>query len=300
MITEIDKTIEVVLIEEGGFERGVVDVRFETPNREWSSRISVPTLNCYLFDIRENLEMRQQGRQLEAKDQGELLRRQPALWFNLTYLITAWTQAIEDEHLLLWQALLALSRYRALPQERLSEGLQQRDLPIYTAVARPDSVLKSPGEFWAALENQLKPSLSYTLTFSIDREQLLQVAPVSSVLLGVQQAAQRNGRAVAPATPAERRRQWIGGVVRDYAGRPVPEAVVRVEELGLQAATDDAGQYRLGSFAPGSYQLVASYAQVSERRPITLADAATAQGAAPSFDITFSQQWDGDAQSQPP
>jgi hypothetical protein len=181
----------------------------------------------------------------------------------------------------------------------LSEALQSRDLPIYTTVARPDSVLKSPGEFWSALENQLKPSLSYTLTLSVEREQLLQVAPVSSVLLGVQHAEQLNGRA-APGAAPERRRLWIGGVVRDSAGRPVPNATVRVENSGIQAASDDAGHYRLGSLAPGSYVLIASYAGAVERHPITLADQPAAGEAFSAFDIQFRQQWASNAHGQPP
>lgn len=299
MINQLDKTIEAILIDEGGFERGVVDIHFETPNREWAARISAPTLNCYLFDIRENVEMRQQGRQIEPQDPGSAVRRQPALWFDLTYLITAWTQAIEDEHLLLWQALLALARYRALPTERLPEALQQRATPIYASVARPDNVLKSPGEIWSALENQLKPSLSYTLTLSIEREKLLQVAPVSSVLLGLQQAKQINGRAAARDTPALRR-MWFGGVVRDSAGQVVPGALVRVEQVGIQAVSDDDGQYRLGSLAPGSYVLVASYAGAVERRSIALASQPAAGDSSSAFDIQFHQRWEGSAHSQPP
>lgn len=297
MINAVDKTIEAILVEEGGFEHGVVDIRFETPNREWSSRISVPTLNCYLFDIRENLSLRQQGRQLEPKEPGELLRRQPALWFDLTYLITAWTQAIEDEHMLLWQALLTLAQHRALPPERLAEGLRGRAAPIYTSVARPDSVLKSPGEFWSALENQLKPSISYTLTLSVEREQLLQVTPVSSVLFGVQWAGSRNGRAVPAGAPERRRRAWIAGVVRDEAGQTVPGAAVQVEGLAMQALSDDEGRYRLGALMPGSYTLVASSAGAIGRRAITLGDAPAAGDGPAAFDLALRQ---GAGQGQPP
>ena len=35
-----------------------VDVKFDQPKREWSSRISKPTLNLFLFDMRENLRLR--------------------------------------------------------------------------------------------------------------------------------------------------------------------------------------------------------------------------------------------------
>lgn len=50
----------------------------------------------------------------------------------------------------------------------------------------------------------------------------------------------------------------------------MPGALVRVEQAGIQVVSDDNGQYRLGSLAPGSYVLVASYAGAVERRSIAL------------------------------
>lgn len=280
MIKDLDDTIEDLLVEDGGISRDVADIRFDIPNREWSSGISRPTLNCYLFDIRENLDLRQQGRMLEAKNGREAVRRQPALWFSLTYLITAWTRAVEDEHHLLWQTLLTLARFNALPAERLKGSLGQHEAPIYAAVARPDSVLKSPGEFWTALENQLKPSLSYTLTLSVDRAALAAGPPVSSLLLRMWHSAQPGERAAAQPPPGQelQQRLWIGGVVRDQAGAPVPDALVRVEGQPHQAVTDGGGFYRLGALAPSRYTLVASYAGVVERREVLVGLADSAGG----------------------
>jgi hypothetical protein len=270
MIKDLDDTIEGILIEDGGFQRDVVDIRFETPNREWSAGISRPTLNCYLFDIRENLELRQQGRQVEARDSHEAVRRQPALWFSFTYLITAWTRAVEDEHHLLWQALLTLARFNALPSERLKGGLSQNGAPIYTAVARPDSVLKSPGEFWTALENQLKPSLSYTVTLRVERETALAISTVSSILLRVQRVDQANGLTAGEPAESYAEVNSFGGVVRADDGTPIADAVVKVEGRKAQVRTDAEGRFRMRGLAPGNYTLLAEHSMGTGRREVRI------------------------------
>ncbi|MGH9002259.1 MAG: Pvc16 family protein, partial [Acidimicrobiia bacterium] len=38
-----------------------VEVAFEAPNREWSGKRTAPTVDIYLYDIREDLRRRQYG-----------------------------------------------------------------------------------------------------------------------------------------------------------------------------------------------------------------------------------------------
>src|SRR5687767_2193238 len=61
VLDDLDETIKTVLRERGGLPTAEVDIAFDAPDREWSGRINRPTVNCYLYDIRENLELRESG-----------------------------------------------------------------------------------------------------------------------------------------------------------------------------------------------------------------------------------------------
>ena len=108
MLRDLDETIKNLLTKAGGFDPNQVDISFKIPNREWSEKeVQRPTLNCYLFDIHERRALREEGWRPENRKES---RRQPPLFFELTYLITAWTRNIEDEHMLLWEVLETLVR----------------------------------------------------------------------------------------------------------------------------------------------------------------------------------------------
>src|SRR5579872_2360538 len=59
MFADLDETIRQLLIHGVPLDLSEVDVSFDAPDREWSGRLSRPTVNCFLYDVRENLEMRQ-------------------------------------------------------------------------------------------------------------------------------------------------------------------------------------------------------------------------------------------------
>ncbi len=177
MISDLDETIKRLLREQIPLDPSEVDVSFEVPDREWSARISKPTLNCYLYDVRENRTLRDADWTVE-RGQKTVTRQRPPIRVDLSYLVTAWTQAPEDEHTLLWHTMATLLRFPTLPESVLHGALREHKQPILTQAIQPDGVLRSPGEFWSALENQLKPSLSYVVTMALEREKLVAGPPV--------------------------------------------------------------------------------------------------------------------------
>jgi hypothetical protein len=261
MISDLDETIRKVLVEAGGFKPSEVEVSFEIPNREWSTGIARPTLNCYLFDIRENRELRQHGMSQVSQGGNGIYRQRPAMRFDLTYLVTAWTAAVEDEHRLLWHALHTLTRFETIPAEYLQGDLLASDGPIFARTALPESILKSPGEFWTALENQIKPSLSYVVTVGLPRDAIPAGPPVLSTAV----------RFPWPGG-ADERWVWFGGTVRDPSGRPVGGALVEIERHGLRTVADAEGRFRLRVPGSGRYQLSARFGTFVDRREIDIPD----------------------------
>ncbi|HEX6289741.1 MAG TPA: Pvc16 family protein [Herpetosiphonaceae bacterium] len=276
MISELDETIRQILLKEGGFDTADVDVSFDLPNREWSGGISKPTLNCYLFDIRERRQLREEGWDLERRGTNGAARRRPPLHFELTYLITAWTRAVEDEHRLLWHVLRTMIRFPIMPTQHLQGMLAEYGWPIHTSIAQTEGVLKSPGEFWSALENHLKPSLSYVVTLALDTEAIPAGPPVLTTSLRMRPSAQQNGDGATESIttkPALYTRQVVidehdltvttdpqgrlnlEGTLRGDHEQPLPDTVITVEGHNHRVISDSEGRFRLNGLIPGRYTL---------------------------------------------
>ena len=247
MISDIDETIREILIKEGGFDTGEVDISFEIPTREWSGSISKPTLNCYLFDIRENIERRQYGMRTDGANPSGTVRRRPPTYFDLTYVITAWTRVVEDEHRLLWHVLTTLKRFSTLPTEHLQGVLMEQQTEINVQTAHPESLIKNPNDFWGALDNQLRPALSFVVTIAYDRP----FGPVGPPVLSTMVRIQQRGTDA----PAEAF-LWIGGTVQDEQKQPIRQASVTLEGRAERAMTDGEGRWRLRVPRPGTYAVI--------------------------------------------
>lgn len=163
MIPEIDDVLRAIVAEEA-LTGSDVEVVFEAPTTDWAARRNAPTVNLYLYDIREDLRWRERGL-LAKRHDGQVSGRQPApRLFKLSYLVTAWTQRPEDEHRLLDTLLLTLGRYEALPADRLGGTLASaRPQPLIT-VGLPPPEDRGFADVWSSLGGQLKPSIDLVIT----------------------------------------------------------------------------------------------------------------------------------------
>ena len=167
MISDLDETIKQLLIKKGALDPAEVDINFETPAREWSASISKPTINIYLYDIRENHQLRGTEWMITKDENGNATRKKNPTRIDLSYLITVWTSDIVDEHQLLWHALLTLFRYPELPEDVLSGQLTEQKCAIKTVTAQPNGLFNNPADFWSALDNEIRPSLNYIITMPL-------------------------------------------------------------------------------------------------------------------------------------
>ncbi|MEV5570198.1 DUF4255 domain-containing protein [Spirillospora sp. NPDC052269] len=166
MIHEVDEALRA-LITERALPSGEVRVSFEAPNREWAAQRNTPTVNAYLYDVREDLGRRERGPlAVHGPDGRVIARRQPPRHFRLSYLVTAWTKRPEDEHRLLSAVLACLLRNEILPDGSLPPGGVLAELgmavPVSAAVPPPES--RSIADIWSALGGELKPSLDVVVT----------------------------------------------------------------------------------------------------------------------------------------
>jgi hypothetical protein len=126
MIHEVDEALRR-LIREESLNGSPVEVSLDAPNKDWAARRNAPTVNLYLYDIREDLRRRQRGVVEEHDDRGQVTgRRPPPRFMKLSYLVTAWTQRPEDEHRLLSTLLGGLLRWDAVPARWRRSGCRCR------------------------------------------------------------------------------------------------------------------------------------------------------------------------------
>lgn len=177
MIHEIDEAVRRVL-RGGVLPDGAGEVAFEAPTRDWAARRNAPTLNAYLYDIREDVARRERGTIAERDATGVVVRRrQPHRWFRLSYLVTAWTTRPEDEHRLLSAALGCLLSHEILPAAALPAALRALEVSIPLMVAVPPPESRSIADIWSALGGELKPSLDVVITVPFPVSPSYDVAP---------------------------------------------------------------------------------------------------------------------------
>ncbi|TFV81741.1 DUF4255 domain-containing protein [Microbacterium sp. dk485] len=159
MIGEVDDAIRAI-VRTDAISDPDVDVVLDAPTTDWAARRNAPTVDLYLYDIREDTRRRENGF-LERRDpRGIVVGRTPApRYFKLSYLVTAWTQRPDDEHRLLDQLLQCFLRFDALPDEFRVGGIADTGQPVQITVGLPPPEDRAFADVWSSLGGELKPSL---------------------------------------------------------------------------------------------------------------------------------------------
>lgn len=204
MIHEVDEALRALFRAEA-VHGGQVAVVFDAPTRDWAGTINAPTINLYLYDIREDLRRRERGLYNTYDDQGVIVaRRRPPRYFKLSYLITAWTRRPEDEHRLLSSLLSCLLRHEAIPDERLTGSLAELGISVPMTVALPPPEDRSFADVWTALGGELKPSIDLVVSVPVTESPIYPAGPPvtdEGVQLGFSELTPEEPTAPAQATP---------------------------------------------------------------------------------------------------
>jgi len=255
MITDLDQTIKKLLIEELPVKNGEIDVKFDQPTREWSAKLAKPTINFFLYDVRENNVLRQHQWQ-PVNGNGRLAdptaRKRTPFRVDCTYMLTTWATDPGDEHRLLTRCLLALFRYPVLPEDRLVGSLQNPTFELQARLAAHDK-LTNPAEVWSALDNELRPSISYTITLALDPWSVVTGPAVHSLTMRLGQSDDPRRGAMDGATAVTA--NIIGGAL-SKGKEPLGDVAVALQDTGFMARTDGNGRYRFHGVPAGDYTLL--------------------------------------------
>jgi hypothetical protein len=259
VLPDLDRSIKALLDSEiERVQRSEVAVYFDQPTQRWKERLgNQPSINLFLYDVRENhiLRQHQWQEQLPETDHhtGRRQKRTP-FRVDCTYILTVWANTPEDEHHLLSECMMALFRYPVLPDDVLQGVLTEQPFEIATRLASHDK-LTNPAELWSALDNQLRPSITYTVTVAFDpwkAEDMREEQPVRTVTADMVD----RGSGEVPLHQLDGLSHRIGGVVL-RGDVPLARVQVRVMGGGRTAVTNENGRYFLGPLSAGVYTLQA-------------------------------------------
>lgn len=246
-IADLDEALRTLVrreLERHGFEG--VEIAFDAPSKDWSGKLTGPAVSMFLYDLREAAD-RATSTPMEDRDNGRARTLMPVLHLELTYAVTAWTKAVEDEHRLLSQVLAILFSHRSIPAEVLGNGANGTLAAADTSVGRPR---EEKADFWSAVGGQYKASIDYVVHITVESG--------STVVRGpeVRTRSIRLRKSDGPASTMQEL-HGFGGTVRDADGAPLANAWIVIPELGRWTATDGNGRFRFARITPGTHGLVA-------------------------------------------
>jgi|SRR6185369_294792 len=173
MIDDLDKSLENLLKRELPQELvSQVTISFATPDGQFPPpSVSLPAIDLFLYDVRENRELRDGEWQVEHQEDSTLKRKGPPVRVDCSYLITAWpssgsTTPAQDEHRMLGEVMKALLRHAALPADVLAGSLQGQQPPLPASGLQPGR-LQSMSELWQALGGKPRATLNYIVTLGV-------------------------------------------------------------------------------------------------------------------------------------
>jgi hypothetical protein len=254
MLADLDESLRGLLkgeLERHGFEG--IEIAFDAPTREWSGQLSAPAVNLFLYDLRESEERRASGPTRSRMGDG-FVEAPPPMLMEVSYAITAWAQAVEDEHRLLSQVLSLLYAFPTLPEDLLNGRLRNGSQPTITA--KVGQAKGDKADFWTAVGGQYKASLDYVVRLAVE----------SGVKRSAPQVRTQTIRTrlldAAPAAVVEMHR--TGGTIADGEGEPIGNVWVTLPDSGRWTSTGPDGRFLFDRLNPGRHRLLARSADGRE------------------------------------
>jgi len=278
MFQDLDSTLKAILDDAGAPAQLVAaDVSFETPEKGYAP--GQPTVNLFLFDVHENRSVRDPV-PIKSLNGSSFERRRPPLRVDCSYLVTTWSNdvgavKVAEEHQLLGQALMWLSRFPTIPASFLQGGLTSQSYPPPSLVAQLEG--QNVNEFWSALGTSPRPSFTIIVTIAME---LNAAIPDGPPVVTKEMRLEQIDLPVSQET-------WfqIAGIIREsLSSNPIANATVTLVELGRSVQTDGEGRFTFSEISGGNHTLRAAAAGFT-----TLDTAVTVPGAVlNAYDVNLS------------
>jgi len=249
MLPALHRSLQRLIYQQGNIDQREVEIIFEAPTRERVSRLTQPAICLFLYDIQENLDLRQSNVKYTRTTNGRAIQRMASRRFDLYYVVCALTNNLDDEHLLLWRTLVTLVQHPQIPSELMEEELQELD-PSPVGHIYQESDIQKQFNAWGGLDMPPHPAFCYVVTVPVE------LNPLGEAPLVLLRSTRYTGIQVASAM--QEVRHQVGGVVRNEQGAVL--AGVTVARVGSmqECITNSEGQFVLRDVPLGTLQLCIS------------------------------------------
>lgn len=189
MIHDLDDTLKILIEQTLPADLAEqVSISFDTPDDQFPhTGLSLPAIDMFLYDVRENRDLRSNEWLLDRRDDGSASKQRPPVRVDCSYLVTAWPSEsapspARDEHYILSAVMKVLLSFPTIPAEVLQGSLEEQEPPL-PAISLQPGRLQSLGEFWQALGGKPKAALNYTVTMGVQPATALEVPLVKEKVI---------------------------------------------------------------------------------------------------------------------
>ncbi len=245
MLPALHRSLQRLIYAKGTIDQREVEISFEAPTREFIDRLTRPTLSLFLYDVQENLDLRQSNVET-TRVNGRALHRLFSRRFDLHYMVSALTTSIDDEHALLWRALVTLIRHPQIPVDLLEAELSTLDPQPVGHIQRENDIQKQFSA-WGALDVPPHPAFCYVITVPVELD------PIGEAPLVLRRTTHYSG--IQTTHEIRETRHQLGGVVRDAQGAPLAGVSVALVGSAQERLTGPEGQFLLRDVPAGTLQL---------------------------------------------
>jgi hypothetical protein len=277
MIRDLTESLKAILTQPNLPEGDLAAIHNFTYDRPGEpSPPTTPTINLFLYDIRENHDLRN-NEPVIKRSNGDAVVQKPPRRIACSYLVTAWptsgTDLVLQEHRLLTQVLQVFSRTPVIPVDLAVRLIKKCDppVPLEVALGLPTA---SASEFWSSLGGKLRAALTVQATLAVPvwaDEPPYRLVRAHKITTGERQPYPAT--ALDPATSETASPLLVFGRVLGKDQNPAGGARVEIVELRLAVETLPDGSFRVGPVRAGTYTVRATldkdHAEVTRTVPIT-------------------------------
>ena len=160
MLSLVDESLESFLRATVPLSAVDIDVAFDPPTDEWAGKLTRPTVNVFLWDVRRSNTRSVTGVDNFERD-GVPMRRMALPRVDLHYAVSVWTSEYEDERTLLGGLLVALLGHSEMPATYVASGLASLPSPVLTVARSEDNWIYN-------FESRMKTALQLQVTAVVD------------------------------------------------------------------------------------------------------------------------------------
>lgn len=144
-----------------------IEIAFDPPNRPWIGAVQGPTINFFLYDVREDTARRDVMLEPVLDETGKIIgRRAPAHRYDLYYLASVWAPTVALEHQILAALTAGLAAYEVVPAEHTTGALRESGNALLATAGGMKRGM--PGNFGGELKFQLELVVTVALPAKID------------------------------------------------------------------------------------------------------------------------------------